>query len=117
MSLSRFGQTLKDVASVASNKLQDAIGDESLSTIGKKVGNTVLQGSITLAKGAFSAIEARNAEIVSLQADYAGRDSEELKSIVRSNGFLSSSSIEKAVALRILDERGDASEFRPLKGD
>ncbi|WP_213081015.1 hypothetical protein, partial [Escherichia coli] len=62
-------------------------------------------------------IEARNAEIVSLRADYAGRDSEELKSIVRSNGFLSSSSIEKAVALRILDERGDASEFRPLKGD
>ena len=117
MSFSRFGQTLKDVASVASNKLQDAIGDESLSTIGKKVGNTVFQGSITLAKGAFSAIEARNAEIVSLRADYAGRDSEELKSIVRSNGFLSSSSIEKAVALRILDERGDASEFRPLKGD
>ncbi|UYA59693.1 hypothetical protein NAL19_1500 [Pectobacterium sp. F1-1] len=61
-----------------------------------------------LAKGAANALEEKSNEMQATKMRLESKSSEDLKSIIKSEGFFgSASSTEKSIAMKILRERGD----------
>lgn len=60
------------------------------------------------AKGAAESIEKKSNELHALQYRLEEKSSEELKEIIKSEGFFGSSREEKSIAMKILRSRGDA---------
>jgi len=111
MPLGGFGKTMKAMALLTADSLMDKAKDIASNEKIINAGKTVLKTSGTLVKGAISAVEAHNANMASIKIEFEEKNSDELKGIVRSNGFTSYGNAEKSVALRILRDRGDDYEF------
>lgn len=61
-----------------------------------------------LAKGAANALEEKSNEMQATKMRLESKSSEDLKRIIKSEGFFGSpSSTEKSIAMKILRERGD----------
>ncbi|MBW5893287.1 MULTISPECIES: transposase [Pectobacterium] len=61
-----------------------------------------------LAKGAANALEEKSNEMQATKMRLESKSSEDLKRIIKSEGFFgSASSTEKSIAMKILRERGD----------
>lgn len=61
-----------------------------------------------LAKGAANALEEKANELRAIQMRLESKRSEDLKRLIKGDGFFCASDVEKRVAMKILRERGDA---------